>query len=309
MKSTRARWIACLLACAIGVACTACGKEKDESSTAENSEGTIASEDLEKMQKQEMTFNYAIEDDGDSAGNADVPVNQGVDNQSGNSSGEEVYVVVTDDAGQPVVDENGNTVTEVVSGGNSGGTNGDSTGNSTGSSNGNSAAGNNDNSAGTSGNNSSGNGDTYSADYKTFQAYWLDMSSGKDVVCNGDFLDVTFKIKDNAPDGNYAITAGANDFANWAAKSVPVAFVEGDIAVGNAAQKETGSPESGTFSITAGTAKGNPGDEVTVRFDMSDNPGIVALIFRFKYDANALEVVDAVVGEDCSDSIEMAMSE
>ena len=143
---------------------------------------------------------------------------------------------------------------------------------------------------------------------KTFQAYWLDMSNGDNVVCNGDFLDVTFKIKDDAPDGNYALTAGENDFANWDAESVPVAFVDGDVAVGSAAEQSAGTAESGTFTIAAGTAKGNPGDEVTVRFDMSDNPGIVALIFRFKYDANALEVVNASVGSDCKDYIKMAVS-
>ena len=62
------------------------------------------------------------------------------------------------------------------------------------------------------------------------------------------------------------------------------------------------------FSIKNVRKKGNPGDEVTVRFDMSDNPGIVALIFRFKYDANALEVVNASVGSDCKDYIKMAVS-
>ena len=88
----------------------------------------------------------------------------------------------------------------------------------------------------------------------------------------------------------------------------PVAFVDGDIAVGSASEKSAGSAESGTFTIAAGTAKGKQGDEVTVRFDMSDNPGIVAMIFRFKYDAGALEVVNASVGSDCSDYIQMAVS-
>lgn len=303
MKSTRARWIACLLACAIGVACSACGKDQGDSKTDGNSEGTIASEDLEKMQKQNMTFEYAIESDG-SSGNAGAPVNQGVDNQNGNSSSGESYVVVTDDSGQPVKDENGNIMTEVVSGGN-----GNSHANESSTANGNGNGNSSQNDENSNGNDNPSGGDTYTADIKTFQAYWLDMSSGSDVVCNGDFLDVTFKIKENAPDGNYALTSGANDFANWDAESVSVNFVDGDIAVGSASQKDAGTPESGKFSITAGTAKGNPGDEVTVRFDMSDNPGIVALIFRFQYDANALEVVDAVVGDDCSDYIQMAVSE
>ena len=264
MKTNRARWIACLLACAIGVSLTACGKSNDSSKSSDNSaaagddssEGTIASEDLAKMQKQNMTFEYALDMDDDE------------------SSGNEVK------------DEKGNVVTEVVKG---------------------NSKNNESSTAGSNGSGASG-GDSYQANIKTFQAYWLDMSSGKNVVCNGDFLDVTFKIKDDAPDGNYALTAGANDFANWDAQSVPVSFVDGDIAVGSASEKTAGSAENGTFTIAAGTAKGNPGDEVTVRFDMSDNPGIVALIFRFKYDANALEVVNAEVGADCSNDIQMDVS-
>ena len=112
MKTNRARWIACLLACAIGVSLTACGKDKKDSSSKnasdsvaageESSEGTIASEDLAKMQKQDMTFSYAIDADDESSGNADVPVNKGVTSQNGGSSSEDSYVVVTDDSGQAV---------------------------------------------------------------------------------------------------------------------------------------------------------------------------------------------------------------
>ena len=82
----------------------------------ESSEGTIASEDLAKMQKQDMTFSYAIDADDESSGNADVPVNKGVTSQNGGSSGEDSYVVVTDDSGQAVKDDSGNVVTEVVKG-------------------------------------------------------------------------------------------------------------------------------------------------------------------------------------------------
>ena len=78
MKSTRARWIACLLACAIGVSLTACGKSQDGSSKDKNNdsssaaagdssnekaEDSLSSEDLAKMQKQDMTFEYALDGD------------------------------------------------------------------------------------------------------------------------------------------------------------------------------------------------------------------------------------------------------
>ena len=168
MKSTRARWIACLLACAIGVSLTACGKSQDGSSKEKNNdsssaaagdssnekaEDSLSSEDLAKMQKQDMTFEYALDGDDSSEGNSDVPVNKGVTSQNSGSSGEDSYVVVTDDSGQPVKDDNGNVVTEVVKGGNS-----------------------SKNESSTSGGNTSG-GSSYQSDIKTFQAYWLDMSN------------------------------------------------------------------------------------------------------------------------------------
>lgn len=71
------------------------------------------------MQKQDMTFEYALDGDDNSEGNSDVPVNKGVTSQNNGSSGEDSYVVVTDDSGQPVKDDSGNVVTEVVKGGNS----------------------------------------------------------------------------------------------------------------------------------------------------------------------------------------------
>lgn len=155
-------------------------KNNDSSSAAagdssnEKAEDSLSSEDLAKMQKQDMTFEYALDGDDSSEGNSDVPVNKGVTSQNNGSSGEDSYVVVTDDSGQPVKDDNGNVVTEVVKGGNS-----------------------SKNESSTSGGNTSG-GSSYQSNIKTFQAYWLDMSNGEDVVCNGDFLDVTFKIKDDA---------------------------------------------------------------------------------------------------------------
>ena len=59
----------------------------------------MSSEDLAKMQKQDMTFEYALDGDDSSEGNSDVPVNKGVTSQNSGSSGEDSYVVVTDDSG------------------------------------------------------------------------------------------------------------------------------------------------------------------------------------------------------------------
>lgn len=45
MKTNRARWIACLLACAIGVSLTACGKDKKDSSSKNASDSVAAGEE------------------------------------------------------------------------------------------------------------------------------------------------------------------------------------------------------------------------------------------------------------------------
>ncbi len=305
MKTMRTRMIACLLVCAVGVACSGCGKndgsQKETNGKAENSNAeTFNSSQLAAMKQQPMQFSYAVDDED---GSVNVPVNEGVqngnsdsNNNDGNTGGDN-YVVVTDTAGQPVIDANGNTVTEPANntGDNNSGNNNDGNNN-----NGDNNNGDNNNDDSSAGGNS---GDTYTESITSFQAYWMDMSRGEDYVFNGDFLDVTFKIKENTPDGVYALTSGSSDFANWDAESVSCNFVDGAIAVGSASAPAAGTAQSGAFSIVAGTAQGNPGDEVTVRFDMSDNPGLVALIFRFKYDQNALEIVNAVVGSDCSDYI------
>jgi hypothetical protein len=140
---------------------------------------------------------------------------------------------------------------------------------------------------------------------KTFQGYWMDMSLGEDYVFNGDFIDITFRVKDDAPDGNYEVSGGSCDFANYAAKSVKADFIPACITVGDATPESTGSAQSGTFTISGDSVQAKQGDEVTVRFSISDNPGLVALIFQARFDSNALEYVSAVVGDDCSDIISL----
>jgi hypothetical protein len=92
----------------------------------------------------------------------------------------------------------------------------------------------------------------------------------------------------------------ASQFANYDAEDVAVTYVDGDIAVGSASQKQEGSAGSGC-TLIAGTAKGNQGDEVTVRYSISNCPGICAMILRVTYDTSALEVTGYEVGSGAGD--------
>lgn len=293
MKMKRNRLLAFLLVCAIGVTCGACGKsgdsstsakDKDSSSAADNSSANDSdsaetnvnqanSEDVQKMLEQNRKLqmsDYEL-----SSGNSNVPVNEGANQGSGNSDSEDSSVTVTDDSGATVTDDSGKAVTQKASGGNS----------------------SNSNSTTTSGSNSK-------STTGCKQLYWLDTSQGGDFYPDGDFVDITFKIKDDAKDGNYTLGFGsggdASQFANYDAEDVAVTYVDGDIAVGSASQKQEGSAGSGC-TLIAGTAKGNQGDEVTVRYSISNCPGICAMILRVTYDTSALEVTGYEVGSGAGD--------
>ncbi len=139
-----------------------------------------------------------------------------------------------------------------------------------------------------------------------FRSYWLDMKKKNgeyNKVFNGEFLVVTFKIKDSTPDGNYPITLTEQDFVNWEEQQLDVKTVDGHVTVGSATQIPNGQAQPGQFTIQAMNVSGNAGDEVDVVFNVTDNPGLVGYIFNFQYDENALEIVNARVGNDCIDVI------
>ena len=139
-----------------------------------------------------------------------------------------------------------------------------------------------------------------------FRSYWLDMkkkNGAYNKVFNGEFLVVTFKIKEGTPDGNYPISLTEQDFVNWEEEQLDVKTVDGHVTVGSAIQIPNGQAQPGQFTIQAMNAKGNVGDEVEVVFNVTDNPGLVGYIFNFQYDENAMEIVNARVGNDCIDVI------
>lgn len=305
MKSLHSRMIACLLICAVGVTCGACGNstKKEESSLTPEEASSLYSD-----MKQDMKFTILDNSTGSAMSATDATESGNASSNGGQTATS--YVVVTDAAGEPVTDANGETVTEavVVESGSNGGnsssgntSNGGNSGNASNSGNSNGSDGNSSNG----GNSSTNGGSSYTPSMKTFQGYWMDMSLGEDYVFNGDFIDITFRVKDDAPDGNYEVSGGSCDFANYAAKSVKADFIPACITVGDATPESTGSAQSGTFTISGDSVQAKQGDEVTVRFSISDNPGLVALIFQARFDSNALEYVSAVVGDDCSDIISL----
>lgn len=131
--------------------------------------------------------------------------------------------------------------------------------------------------------------------------YWLDMTGNSDKVFNGDIMKLEFKIKENTPDGNYPIVLSSPDFVNWAEEQLDIKTVGGYVTVGNATPTQPAQVQPGQFTIASSCASGKVGDTITISLDISDNPGIVGMLFKVEFDSGALEFVSAESGSAMED--------
>ncbi|MBQ9982448.1 MAG: hypothetical protein IJP18_07760 [Oscillospiraceae bacterium] len=129
---------------------------------------------------------------------------------------------------------------------------------------------------------------SFNSNSETEDDKWFDLKE------DGDFMAITFKVKDNCPEGNYKVTLNptASSFSDEKSNSITPVYSSGTISVGNA-QAETNAPStSGTqLYITDKTAQ--PGETVTVNIGINNNTkGLLGFIVCFDYDSSALELVD-----------------
>ena len=129
------------------------------------------------------------------------------------------------------------------------------------------------------------------------QAYWMNLSEGKDYIFNGEYLVAQFIIKDDAADGIYPITFERLEFANWDTKIIEFTGIDGAIVVGGEATENKFNDDD-TPQIMAANVNGKPGDTVTVPISVKNNPGVIANILRFSYNSDALEYVGGGEGAD-----------
>lgn len=307
MKSRNLKITALLLACLLGM--TAVGCKEDATSTAENSsssnadtpavetlpvetdekgeavtdangEAVLASDATDFMIK-EIEFSWGEKDESSDNTTQDPTESpeQSENSEQPAAPATTSYVVVTDDAGAQVTEADGQVVTEVVT---------------------QAATENNGNVAATT---EAATNAPYTPGNDTFQAYWLDMAKYKDIVFNGDFIEITFKVKENTPDGNYPVRIQNCEFANWDAQALVPSVTNGCVTVGSATPEVQTATNGSDFNLYADAVTANAGDEITMVFHIEENPGMVAFVFRFQYDSNALEIVDASVGDDCRQAL------
>ena len=115
----------------------------------------------------------------------------------------------------------------------------------------------------------------------------------EDVYDNGDLANITFKIKETAADGDYALTVSADseNVFNVNFEDVPFVTVNGAITVESAVEEEPPVEING-LTFIAGKATGAVGDTVTVPVSIAGNIGLTFAQIKVAYDADALKVVN-----------------
>lgn len=132
----------------------------------------------------------------------------------------------------------------------------------------------------------------YTAATTGMYAMWIDISKDENFFFNDSFIRVTFKVKDNIPDGNYSINL-TSDLSSIAGVSIkPDYLINGSVTVGKNATAVQGNIPSDGLVIYGDNITAKQGDTVDFCINMKNNPGLAALVVWFYYDKNAFEIVD-----------------
>ena len=169
--------------------------------------------------------------------------------------------------------------------------------------------GNNNNNNNNGGSNNGGNSNTVTTtpsaeDYvsSTDKMYclWMDISKDEPFYFEGEFIKITFKLKDNIPERDYPVRINP-DFSSIAGQTITADQVgQGTIRVGSDIEAQDFSSATG-FVTYADNVSAKPGETIDYYINIKNNPGLAAFIVWFYYDANAMDVVSVTSAGEFED--------
>lgn len=120
---------------------------------------------------------------------------------------------------------------------------------------------------------------------------WLDVSEERDFIFNGEFVLVTMKIKEDAPDGVYPIVIDTDLSDVEGNKIVSDKDISGSICINSKAEPFDGD-STDDFVFYGDSVSCKPGDTVEFNINIANNPGLAAFRILIYYDSNAIEIED-----------------
>lgn len=192
-------------------------------------------------------------------------------------------VKVTEAGGEAVTDSNGETVTEKVK--------------VTTAVKKSSSGGNNSSATSANSNENSGNSGDTTSDYTpaTDGRYymWLDISKNENFYFEGDMLKMSFKVKEDIPDGDYKIRI-THDLSSIAGVSLNSSCqsVDGTIRVNNGDIEPNDVSDKTGMVIYGDNVACKQGDTIDYYINIKNNEGLAAFCIWLYFDSNALEFID-----------------
>lgn len=150
---------------------------------------------------------------------------------------------------------------------------------------------------------------SYVPNTKTAYAMWLDISKvDEGFMFEDSFIKVTFKIKDDIPDGVYEVKVADPDFSSIMGQPIdPDKVIDGKIFVNTSSEKEPDISSESGLVVSGDYVSCKQGDEVTFCFNIKNNPGLAAMMFLFDYDGNAMEILDCVADGEFAEFADATM--
>ena len=122
---------------------------------------------------------------------------------------------------------------------------------------------------------------------------WLDISKHENYFFENEFVQLRFRVKDDAPDGLTTIEY-VTDLANYDGRTVKAdAVLNSTVAVNTVLQPRALTSDD-IMTIYGTNVAAVPGEEFSVYLCVKNNPGLVAFIIYFTYDSSVLDFIEAV---------------
>lgn len=131
-----------------------------------------------------------------------------------------------------------------------------------------------------------------SKNYKGALVMW---AKAENVVESGAAFELSFKVKDNAPEGDYDVHLYSAEFTDAEYADFDNEVFSGKIKVTNDEVEPEATTSSDKFALAFGNGVGAPGSEVKITADILNNPGIAGVTMILYYDNDVLELEGASV--------------
>lgn len=133
--------------------------------------------------------------------------------------------------------------------------------------------------------------DDYQSKTTSKYIFWLDIEDDVDYHFDGQFVKISFKVKDSAPDGDYTVTIDPDiSTVGGVSLNKSIKKFNGTVRVGGSIDAADVSSVDAPV-IYADNVSAKQGETIDYYINIANNPGCAAMMIWFSYDENALECV------------------